>query len=255
MKPSHFIIVLALPLCALAEESGSDRAPVEPKSLPAPDQTVAVAKPAIKQLADGRMQIGKVSFDPKTREIRFPASVNMTEGLLEFLIVHPKGKVHEALFVSDVSATNLNIAFKLLRYPASRELYLKLEPDMSLSNVFEDATPEERAGSRIRINVEWLDKKKKKSFLVNDLVSHSATEKSMPAAPWIYGGSFVYDGKFVAEVAGDLVAIFINNAALINFSGKDNELDDVWLPHPNRIPAEGTNVTIVIAPFKKKEKP
>jgi hypothetical protein len=73
----------------------------------------------------------------------------------------------------------------------------------------------------------------------------------MAADPWVYGGSGVYEGKFMAESSGDIAAIFISNSALINFSGKDNNSDEVWLPFPKRVPAEGTKVTVVIAPYQK----
>ncbi|WP_338687238.1 YdjY domain-containing protein [Haloferula helveola] len=246
------LLWLTLPLLALVASGAEpvERAPVEPKSLPAPDQKVEPAKPAIERLEDGRMKVGEVTFDPKTREIRFPAEVNMTEGLLEFFVVHRNGKVHESLLLSDISATNLNIAFKLLKYKASRELYVKVEEDGSLSNEFEEATPEEKKESRLKLLVEWKDGEETKSVSANDLIAHAATEKAMPKSPWVYGGSFVYDGKFVAETSGDLMAIFLSNSALINFSGEDNELDDVWLPHPTRVPAQGTKVTVLIQPYE-----
>lgn len=231
----------------LAEEP--TRAPVEPSSLPAPDQPVAPVKPALKRLDDGRMQIGKVTFDPKKREISFPAAVNQTEGLLEFVIVHQNGKIHESLLLTDISATNLNLAFKLLGYKASPELYSKVEPDGSLSAEFEEATEEEKKGSRIRLLLEFERDGKKVRHPINKWIAHGTTEKDMPDSPWVYGGSFIYQGKFVAETSGDLVAIFLSNAALINFSGKDNDLDEVWLPNSKRVPPEGTAVQVVIQPY------
>jgi len=238
--------IFLLPL--LAEEL--ERAPVEPKSLPAPDQAVAPVKPAIARLEDGRMQIGKVVFNPKNREIEFPAAVNQTEGLLEFVVVHEKGKIHESLFATDVSATNINLAFKLLGYTASPELYFKVEEDGSLSSEFEEGTEEQRAGSRVQLSVELERDGKKVREPINKWITHATTEKDMPGSAWVYGGSFIYDGKFVSETSGDLIAVFLSNSALINFSGKDNQFDDVWLPHTKRVPTEGTKVSIVIHPFK-----
>ena len=141
--PLHWLWIAMASANLMAEESPG-RAPVEPDRLPAPDQEVAEVTPAIEKLEDGQMKIGQVTFDPKSRRIRFPAAINQTEGLLEFL----------------------------------------------------------------------------------------------------------YNGRFVAESTGDLAAIFLSNTALINFSGKDNELDEVWLPHPTRVPPEGTPVTVIIEPNK-----
>jgi hypothetical protein len=57
----------------------------------------AQPKANITRLENGNMQIGEVTFDPKTRQIRVPCSFNMVEGLLEFALVHENGKIHESL--------------------------------------------------------------------------------------------------------------------------------------------------------------
>lgn len=226
------------------------RAPVEPRTLPAPDQPVAEVKPAVKKLDGDRFQVGDVIFNSKTREIRFPAAVNMAgEELLEFAIVHVNGKVHEALLVTEISATDLNIAFKLLRYQASAEFYPLKEADGSYSNEFPEVAEEVKKAARIDLAVEWKEGDKDRKAKLHEWISHASTGKPMAADPWVYGGSGVYEGKFMAESSGDIAAIFLSNTALINFSGKDNNSDEVWLPFPKRVPAEGTKVTVVIAPY------
>ncbi len=245
--------MILMPFGLFAEEPSLAPLSVEPLTLPAPDQTVAKHEPEITRLEDGRVKIGKILIDPKTREIRFPAQVNMREGLLEFIVVHENGKIHESLLCTKISATKLNIAIKLLHYKASRELYLKLEEDGSLGSEFQEASPEEKEGSRLRIGFEWQENGTTQTANITDWISHAATEKPMPNDPWIYGGSFVVDGTFVAESSGDIIAIFLSNAAMINFAGKDNQDDEVWLPHATRVPAEGTPVTVVISPFEPQK--
>jgi hypothetical protein len=226
--------------------------PVEPKTLPAPDQPVAPAEPPIKELDADRMQIGEVIFNKKTREIRFPAAVNMAGGeLLEFALVHTNGKVHESLLVTEVPAMQINIAFKLLRYPASSEFYAIVEKDGTMSNEFPKVADDVKTASRIDIGLEWLEEGKPRTAKLNDWISHGTTGEQMPAAdPWVYGGSGIHQGKFIADTTGDYIAIFLSNAALINFSGKDNNSDEVWLPFPKRVPPEGTKVTVIITPQK-----
>lgn len=232
-------------------------ASVEPRTLPAPDQPVVPVEPAVKELDGDRLQIGDVIFNRKTREIRFPAKVNMAGGeLLEFALVHVNGKVHESLLMTETSATSINLAFKLLRYPASSEFYAIIEKDGTMSNQFPEVPADVKAQSRVDIGVEWKDGDKTRTAKLNDWISHGSTGEQMPAAdPWVYGGSGIHDGKFVADMTGDYIAIFLSNAALINFSGKDNNSDEVWLPFPKRVPPEGTNVTIVITPHKQSAKP
>jgi len=237
----------------LSADPSTDRAPVEPRTLPAPDQPVEDHQPAVKQLDAERMQVGDVTFNRKTREIRFPAAVNMAGGeLLEFAIVHANGKVHESLLVTNVSPTHLNIAFKLLRYEGSPEYYAAYEEDGSITNKYPVVKDEVKAAARIDMKVEWKDKGETRTSTINEWISNATTGAAMPADPWVYGGSIFYDGKYQAEATGDISAIFLSNASLINYSGKDNNSDEVWLPFPKRVPPEGTKVTVIISPHQQK---
>lgn len=232
----------------------ADPVPVEPRTLPAPDQPVAPVEPAVKKLDEERLQIGDVVFNRKTREIRFPAKVNMAGGeLLEFALVHANGKVHESLLLTETSATDINLAFKLLRYPASSEFYAIVEPDGTMSNRFPEVPEEVKRAARIDISVEWKDAGKTRTAKLNEWIAHGTTGDAMPADPWVYGGSGIHDGKFVADLTGDYIAVFLSSAALINFSGKDNTSDEVWTPYPKRVPPEGTNVTVIIKPHAAEQ--
>lgn len=226
------------------------RSPVEPQALPAPDQAVEPVKPAVEKIDENRFRVGKVSFDKSKREVRFPARINMTEGLLEYLIVHERGKVHESLFITDTSPTDINLALTLLRYTPSRELYPLPNETGGLSDKFPVVSPEVKAGARVLIDVEWEDAGKTRRLQVNEWIQHVVKTSPMPSGPWVYGGSEFYDGKFVPETSGDIAAIFNTLSSLINYPGDDNRDDTVWVVFPKRVPAEGTNVTLIIAPYK-----
>jgi len=244
------ILILA---CGATLSWAQDRSPVEPAALPAPDQPVEPAKPAVEKIDETHYRIGKVTIDKKTREIRFPTKVNMTEGLLEYLVVHQNGKVHESLLATDVSPTHINLAFTLLRYPASRELYPLPSETGGASDKYPDVPAEVKAGARVSIDVEWTEEGKTKRLPVNEWIQHAVKTTAMPPGPWVYGGSDVFDGKFVPETTGDIGAIFVNPAAILNYTGDDNKDDTVWLAYPKRVPAEGTNVTLIITPFSSQK--
>jgi hypothetical protein len=235
---------------AISQVYAQDRAPVEPLSLPAPDQFVESVKPVVEKFDGTRFRVGLVFFDQKSREIRFPAKINMTEGLLEFLVVHQNGKVHESLLVTDISATHLNLAFTLLRYAASPELYALPNETGGLSDNFPEVPADIKSGSRVKIDVEWKDGDKTSRLCANEWIQHATKKTAMPAGPWVYGGSEVFDGKYVPESTGDIIAIFISRSAMINYPGDDNSDDDVWLPYPNRVPPQGTEVTVILSPFQ-----
>ena len=238
----YLISGFALVAIAAAQEP----APVES---PAPEP----AKPSVKQLDETRFQIGEVTFDKKTREIRFPTKVNMTEGQLEFLVVHENGKVHESLLSTTISPTHLNLAFTLLRYPPSRELYSVSENDDGKPQDTTNIPAEVKSGARIAIDVEWTEDGKKRRNPVNEWIQHAIREVAMPAGPWVYGGSSFGNGKYFPETSGDVVAIFLSNAAIINYPGTDRDNDDVWTPFPKRVPAEATDVTVIISPYQNSK--
>ncbi len=246
MRFPLLIIVPALTALAHAQ----DQSPVEPNSLPAPDQVVQPVTPSVKKIDATRYQIGEVVFDQKTREIRFPAQVNMTEGLLEFLIVHQNGKVHESLLATAVSPTHLNLAFTLLRYSPSKEFYLLPDENGKIPTEYPDVPADVKAAARVKIDVEWSDGGEIRRVPVNEWIQHAVKTTAMPAGPWVYGGSDFFEGAFVAETSGDVAAIFLSMAALLNYPGNDNDSDEVWVPFPKRVPPEGTKVTVIIAPYQ-----
>ncbi len=217
---------------------------------PAEEPATDAAKPSVKKIDETRYQIGEVTFDQKTREIRFPARVNMVEGLLEFLVVHQNGKVHEALLSTEISPTHLNLAFTLLRYPPSRELYPLPSATGGASGNYPEVAPDIKAAARVNVELEWSEGEKTKRLPVNECIQHAVKTTAMPASPWVYGGSNIDHGKFAAETTGDIIDIFTSPAAILNYPGDDHSNDDVWTPFPKRIPAEGTPITVIITPFQ-----
>lgn len=249
MRLRALAIFSASAALAAAQFSG----PSAPQEVPRENQgeVAEPAKPAIKKLDETRFQVGEVIFDQKSREIRFPARVNMTEGLLEYLVVHQNGKIHESLFSTEIAATHLNLAFTLLRYKPSRELYAIPSETGGVSNRFEDVPADIKAAARVNLFAEWKEKDKTRKFPVNELIQQEAKGTAMPVGPWVYGGSDFHDGKFVAQTTGDIAAIFSEMASLINYPGEDNGDDTVWIPFPKRLPPTGTEVTIIISPHQK----
>ena len=108
-----------------------------------------------------------------------------------------------------------------------------------------------RAGARVGIDVAWNEGGKERRVPINEWIQHVVTAKSMDAGPWVYGASESFEGKYIPETSGDIAAIFLSNAAILNYPGEDNGNDDVWTPFPKRVPEEGTAVTFIIFPFSK----
>lgn len=230
---------------------------VEPDAVDQPEDGAAASeeKPAIEDLGGGKFQVGLVTFDQKSRAISFPAEVNMQDGPLEFVIVHRNGKIHESVLITKTRPFHINLALKLLNYQESKELFPILDEDYRPTGKFPEVPDETKNAARAEILLAWKSEDgEKKEATLNDWVTYTATGKSLEPLPWVYGGSYFHENSFQAEASGDIVALFVSNAALFNWPGKDNNLDDVWLPTTKRIPPVGTPVTVTIKPFLKTGK-
>lgn len=241
-----FILVLcAAPLLAFAQESPVASAAATPEK-PKP------VKPTIEKLAETRYRIGNVIFDHKSREIRLPAKVEITNGLLEFLFVLQQGKIHETLFIADIVPTHLNLALTLLRYQVSNQWTALQDALASAAGKSPDAPALAKDRSSMSIDVEWKDAEGTLARVpVNEWIIHSEKSTLMPPGPWVYTGSAVSEGQYVPDVTGDVAAIFNAEEAMINYPGNDHESDLVWFANTERVPPQGTPVTLIITPWTK----
>lgn len=206
----------------------------------------------VEEINADQLRIGTVLVDKRTREVSFPAVVNMAEGLLELAVVHVNGKLHESLFSTETRPVNVNIGLKLMGYPGSDELFEILEEDYRPTGKFPEIPAEIREKSRLDVFVEWPVEGKVQRMPLTDLIYHEVLEGPMPRGPWLYTGSYMLRGAFKAEISGDIISIYLFQSALINFPGDDRNSDEVWIPNPKTVPPVDTPVTIVIAERKEE---
>ena len=72
------------------------------------------AEKLVEKLGNNRFKLGDIIIDKNTDSVRFPAKVNMNEGLLELLLCAPYGKTHESLFTTEVDAIHFNLALIMI---------------------------------------------------------------------------------------------------------------------------------------------
>lgn len=209
-------------------------------------------KPEIKKLNENEFQIGKVKLNQKTREITFGAGVNIVDRPLEYLLVNGKGKVHEALCITDVSPLQLNIAMKLLGFKESKELFEIVDENYRPTGKFFNVPADIKKAARLDIFLEWQQDKKTLRKPINELIYNPVTEKTMKPGPWLYTGSYMHEGQFKAEVAGDLFAIHPRQPPLVSYPGNDHGGENAWLTDPKKVPEEGTVVKFILKPHEVK---
>ncbi|MEZ7955746.1 MAG: YdjY domain-containing protein [Rubritalea sp.] len=205
----------------------------------------------LKKINATTYQLGEFTIDKKQRTISFEAETEITKEIIEYAIVTPAGKIHESLFITNARPIHFNIAFKLLGYKENKSLY-KVFVNNFPTNKNQPATDEEKTKSFFTTTISWTDKETKKTHHhnINELIMNVQTEKTMASnkAKWSYGGSFIHQGKFVAEMNNDLIAIFTDRGAVANYAGDGREDDTLWFPITEKMPVKGTKVTITITP-------
>jgi hypothetical protein len=197
---------------------------------------------AVERVAPGVFRLGTISIYKETKSLSFPAKVNMDKGLLEYLLVKSSGKTHESLLRTDVEPYHLQIAFLLLGFEGTdRPIAVQGSEEIPKGDPVEITIEYKKTGTgsagerseRIKTE-EWVVKK-----VNGDL-------KPIGALDWVYTGSVVHQGAFIAQVSGSIIAIFRDPAALIDNASLGGESDEIWFVNEKTVPPVGTPVTIII---------
>ena len=147
--------------------------------------------------------------------------------------------------------THLNIALKLLNYKESQELFRPINENGTRAEKPLVVADDIRKAARFSIDISWKEGGTQKTAPITQWLQHRVTTKPMPATPWVYNGSYVHDNRFKAKINGNIIAIFPNESALANYPGDDREDDTIWVP-AQKLPREGSQVTITLKPWTGK---
>jgi len=227
-----------------------------PRVVPKPGEAAAeVPAPevSVKKVGETRYRLGEIEFDAKTREIRFPATVNMREGgPVEYLLVNENGKVHESILTTAISPLHLQIVMKLLRYKGGHgDVFNRLlTPEL----IEKEGGKEADRGETVSFT---FAPEGGEPLTVNELVIDGESAEAMKPGGWIYTGSAVQEGAFMAEAEGSIIAIYLDHLALFNMTRDGAEIDERWGARHSVIPEIGTKGLITIRtgenPVTKKD--
>ena len=162
------------------------------------------------------LSLGQVQLNPAQRSLIIPAVVNQQEGIVEFLLVHQSGKVHEAVFSTAVPAVELAASLALLGLQADPTDHQ--HPQDLLADLHDH--PAVHLHYSLDAGRSWLP--------ASQLVSYTGAGAPLPTQPWRFTGSYFYRGTYMAQVEGDLVAIHTRAHALLNLAHADRDDDTRW---------------------------
>jgi hypothetical protein len=261
--PTKSIIMIAL--CAVF----SAHAQEEPKE---------EKKPVIEKISETEYKLGEILFNKKSREISFSAAVNQDAVVLEFALANSQnGKLHESLLATPVRPFDLQVVLKLLKYEASeRDLYPPYDEEGNISGpmkvdekgrisvavTYDEPVEGWAAMAAQQAKVEAAKEKgtkieevkfemKSKTVDLGDMIMNAQTEVNLGDSAWIYTGSVVSDGQFMADVDGAMIAVYRAEDSMVNAFAEGSDNDEVWFPKKGAVPPIGTVVTVKIRPRKK----
>lgn len=199
-------------------------------------------KPVVRMVSPGIYEVGKVRLDQKARSISFAGKLNMKRGLLEYLLVHSRGSVHESLLVTEVEASDIHVAMLLLG--AKGGAVVTEAPPAQLDARYFSRAPK-LTGDAVFIGVKWKEKDVEKTARIEDWIFNEADKKRVEHGAWTYNGSMIHEGRFLAQTEGNLVALVTSPTALINNPRKGNDNDHLWNANDDTTPGLDTPVEIV----------
>lgn len=193
------------------------------------------ANESFKEIAPGVLQLGLVTLEPKQRLIKIPAVVNMKDGVVEYFLVCHDGKVHESVLATKAQPLHLHLAMLLLGF--------KEQPNQAPAPQNLDLSG---AGVPIRISVHWQADGKEQQAAAESWIWNNKTQEPMSAGNWIYNGSKILNGTFMAQQERSIISIIADPFALMNNPRPDRENDDIWKSRSGTVPPVGTPVEVHI---------
>ena len=186
-------------------------------------------------------RLGSITVDREAKTVRFPATVQLTSGALEYLLVTEEGKTHESLLVTKVSPYKLHVAMLLLGASAAKQTKELPPAQLNAANL---KTAPELTGDKVDILVSWKVNDEEKQVSVVEWVHNQLTKTTMTPEPWIYTSSTIYKGTFLAQQEGSIVALVTDPVALINNPRPGNHDDSIWSVEKEKVPPANTAVEI-----------
>jgi hypothetical protein len=184
--------------------------------------------PEIRKVGDGIYEFGGVTINRNSQSISIHATTNQVNGLIEYAVVHENGKIHESLFRTTVRPQIFHTSLLLLKAKPVKTFFENLwsdEPKMInyTKNCFEIIVSWDVNGTKYEKEMEKLS--------LNQNRDGPIGKKS-----FIFTGSKMIEGTFLAESSGSILAVYADENAIMNNSDYDSSNDDVWIANKEEMP-------------------
>ena len=108
-------------------------------------------------------------------------------------------------------------------------------------------------GHPINISVSWKNGDKELQVRLEDLICRDQPGKTAARGIWLYNGSRVIDGVFLAQRDESIVALIDDLDALANNPRPGRESDEIWFVNEKAVPTTNTLVQITFEVLGREE--
>jgi hypothetical protein len=204
------LLSLSLLIAACTGQTPPPGKPAAPAQAPDP---AAVLAEVVQQ-----MQKEGITFDPKAQTVAVKAVVNQPQDPIEYLLIHKKGKRHEAIFVTKSKPSVLNAALLMLGLqPGKNATVTEKTPLPTLEEVQAGVDPlivTPPQGAPFYMTVRWTSPEGKPvEHCVEDMVLDLGTQQALADCSWVYlGGRLarLYKNEpevYIADFEGNLISV------------------------------------------------
>jgi len=201
----------------------------------------------LKEVAPGILDYHGVRLDKKHQRISFAGVVNQHAGLIEYLLVNDKGKVHESLLATKVKPHDIHLAMLLIGLAEDSKPNLNEPlPPSAIDSAYLHQAPKIR-GTPVRITLAWTQDGKRREAPADNWIFNLHTNQLMSPGSWTYNGSLVEDGQFLADQELSIIAVITDPTALANNPREGYDDDQIWQIQEKAVPPINTPVEISIS--------
>ena len=101
-------------------------------------------------------------------------------------------------------------------------------------------------GEAVSIELKWTADGRETHKRAEEMIFNTEQNSVMRAGDWVYTGSRIAEGLFLAEIDGSVVSLVTDAEALINNEGTGHDNDTIWVANTNNLPPSNTPVTVTI---------
>ena len=209
-----------------------------------------------------------VGLDLEHGLVSIPVDVVVRNDLLEYLLVGPRGAMHESLFATPVRPSLLNAALLSLGVEPGRNARweeVPRSPDQTPGGEGDDDDPDGRARPDVRLVLPegggfwlyaaWREGDEVYFFRIDDLISNLDSGRSMQRHRWVFLGSKFKRPRenepevFVADLEQNLICLsfFYQGNTLLTASLPECQIQTIWVANPWLVPPRDSRVELIFA--------